>query len=572
MEKKPTYVEVNDKGTTSVWTHFLKEKNGHSAKCKTCNRVLKSGGGSTSALHSHLKLVHKINLLKRSCESTSSKSITQPLSPQQKISNMFLKIEDDTLPAVLSRMTASDGIPMSVFCTSKDMRKLLNAKGYFDVPKCPKTIRTKIIEYATKIRENVISEIDKNRANGLSLTFDEWTSTRNRRYLNINVHSGSPKGQFWNLGLVRIHGSLPAEKCIQLVNSKLNDFRLSLETDIVSITTDGAAVMQKIGRLITPGHQLCLAHGIQLAVLAVLYKFVLNDAMMNPVVDEYDKSDTDAVEGDGDFEQLVSSIDIGTSDHQSELVLNHAHLVPIISKTRTVVKLFRLSPTRNDDILQKYVKTEMGKEKALILDTRTRWNSLLAMIERFYSLRSCIQKALIDMNSDIKFSEVEFQLMNDTIDVLQPIQYAVESLCRQDADLLTAEATMKFLLNNLSQNKSSLAAEMKDALEFRIKQRRTNFSALLNYLHNGMELEVDDTIITCFPKLSKNKIKIALVDLAKRFVKVSDQQNEIETNVTESRADAEIEAQINVKHQMQKAIEMHLIEKPKKTSENYIEL
>ena len=71
--------------------------------------------------------------------------------------------------------------------------------------------------------------------------------------------------------MIRVHGSMPAEKCIELLEQKLSDFGLSLNEDIVCICTDGASVMAKVGKLIKADQQLCFAHGIQLAVLDVLY-------------------------------------------------------------------------------------------------------------------------------------------------------------------------------------------------------------------------------------------------------------------------------------------------------------
>ena len=73
----------------------------------------------------------------------------------------------------------------------------------------------------------------KKQGHRFSLTFDEWTSTRNRHYMNINVHLRGSK--FWNLGLVRVLGSMPA-----MLKVKLATFGLSLQNFIVSITTDGA--------------------------------------------------------------------------------------------------------------------------------------------------------------------------------------------------------------------------------------------------------------------------------------------------------------------------------------------
>lgn len=70
-----------------------------------------------------------------------------------------------------------------------------------------------------------------------------WTSVRNRRYMNVNVHSDL---DVHNLGLFRVSGSCPAEKIIKILVEELAVFNLSLDKDIVSITTDGASVMQKV--------------------------------------------------------------------------------------------------------------------------------------------------------------------------------------------------------------------------------------------------------------------------------------------------------------------------------------
>jgi hypothetical protein len=56
--------------------------------------------------------------------------------------------------------------------------------------------------------------------------------------MNVNVHEQGPK--FWSLGLSEVLGSMPAEKCITLLECKLAAFGLSLEHDIVCICTDSA--------------------------------------------------------------------------------------------------------------------------------------------------------------------------------------------------------------------------------------------------------------------------------------------------------------------------------------------
>ena len=49
------------------------------------------------------------------------------------------------------------------------------------------------------------------------------------------------------------------------------------------------------------------------------------------------------------------------------------------------------------DILQGYVKAEFGSEKMLYSDTKTCWNTLLEMLDRFLETKLAISKVLIDI-------------------------------------------------------------------------------------------------------------------------------------------------------------------------------
>ena len=135
-----------------------------------------------------------------------------------------------------------------------------------------RSIRHLVMNYAYEIRDVQKQEIAKLKQDGqkFSVTLDEWTSTRNRRYVNIYVNTNGNK--CWNLGLVRVQGSLTSNACLELVREKLERHNLSLEHDIVALQTDGPAIMVKMGRISPTCHQQCFAHGIQLAVLDVLYK------------------------------------------------------------------------------------------------------------------------------------------------------------------------------------------------------------------------------------------------------------------------------------------------------------
>jgi hypothetical protein len=77
-----------------------------------------------------------------------------------------------------------------------------------------------VMKYAYNIRQKYKTEMQKLTAEGkrFSFTFEEWTLIKNCCYLNVNAHI---KNRFWNLGLTRMHGSLPAESCVELLEERL---------------------------------------------------------------------------------------------------------------------------------------------------------------------------------------------------------------------------------------------------------------------------------------------------------------------------------------------------------------
>ena len=186
-----------------IWTHYKRSSCGNLAECNICKKNLKCHGGSTKGLHVHLKSCHNVDLLKRDIlESGVNNTRNKNQIETQKKLKYFMN--DASLPAVLARMTACDGLSFKIFITSQDLRKSLTALGH-SVPKSITSIRDLVIQYGQQIRQKHILKLAnlKLEGNKFALTLDEWTSLGNRRYLNINVHG---KGYLLNLGLVRIKG------------------------------------------------------------------------------------------------------------------------------------------------------------------------------------------------------------------------------------------------------------------------------------------------------------------------------------------------------------------------------
>ena len=142
-----------------------------------------------------------------------------PVNKSPKISSYFEKKEKN-LDEVLARMASKDNIPFLTFETSADIRDGLKANGFQDLPKSSVTIRERVVNYSKRIREQENLAIKKLKEQGckFNLTFDELTSNRNRRYMNLILHG--KESQFWNLGLIRMKGKMPAENCLELVEKK----------------------------------------------------------------------------------------------------------------------------------------------------------------------------------------------------------------------------------------------------------------------------------------------------------------------------------------------------------------
>ncbi|KAF2891397.1 hypothetical protein ILUMI_14777 [Ignelater luminosus] len=145
-----------------------------------------------------------------------------------------------------------------------------------------------VMNYGMTLRMKVLHELSelKETDHRFSLTFDEWTSSSNRRYLDINVHTyANDRVLFWNLGLTRVFGSMPATVCVEILRKKLKEFDLDLDIDIVAITTDAVSIMVKTGTLIPAFQQLCYAHGLQLGILDVIYKKNKHESIQQGQID-----------------------------------------------------------------------------------------------------------------------------------------------------------------------------------------------------------------------------------------------------------------------------------------------
>lgn len=213
---------------SEVWKYFDK-KTIDSAACKRCGKVIKCAGSSTSGMKSHLLKKHSIDIqpvITHSTHTTEEPTVTstqenalgsgtvtsgmkRTASSKPSDGSLLKFVKRDSLQQIVATLVAKDGIPVNSICKSSFIRDSLSLRGY-KLSTDANTIMNLVHNYYEIAKQKVIAEIEGLKSGKFSLTLDEWTSTRNRRYINVNIHSNN--GVFFNLGLIRIIGSCPADE------------------------------------------------------------------------------------------------------------------------------------------------------------------------------------------------------------------------------------------------------------------------------------------------------------------------------------------------------------------------
>ena len=103
--------------------------------------LLKCHGGSTKGLHVRIKSTHHMEIKQKRKNPVAPDSENDSQAKRTMITTIDHFVKESTLPAVLGRMTACDGLTFNILVTSQDLRKSLKALGH----SLPKSV-TGIIE------------------------------------------------------------------------------------------------------------------------------------------------------------------------------------------------------------------------------------------------------------------------------------------------------------------------------------------------------------------------------------------------------------------------------------------
>lgn len=545
MKRKPTdFTGWKPKETkTEIWKNFVISPDRNWAKCVRCTSVLSVLGGSTKGLHHH-EITHKSKSVIKSSSvsssigsrSTNTLSTTVDLDSvagescnvagffhssckKQKLITDFTDC-DSSMETMIARMIAKDGFCIEKFITCQDLRNLFNYRG-FTLPTSANTIRQIVFKKVGNIKQIYKSNIANLIKNGnrFSICVDEWTSLKGKRYMNVILNHLEG---FFNLGLVRLHGCADADAISEAIKQRLNDFDITVDNHIIALVSDGAAVMICVGNKLNIEHQVCLAHGFHLAVIKSLYRTSSADKskcsesreFMSMNVDE--NTDDSSEESSG--EVFIISEESGSQFiSQDTAEIKFDNYLAIIKKVRRIVTAFKRSPVLRETHLTPYTNLMP------LLDCNTRWNSLLVMVERFLEIIIPIRKALIELTYLPSIHDSDVLLLRKMVTILKPIKLAVDAIARRDANLLSSDAAVRFMIMKLQKFEDPLAISLLDNMQHYVMGRR-----------NDTIVEVMQFFRNPNKGISGSSCKL-LIQLAKRL-NLSESDSSTQTSLAENKS------------------------------------
>lgn len=224
-----------------MWKYFKKTGNLAVCQVEKCNKQMKYK--ATSSLFYHLKHCHNISI--QNLPSSTSRNLPEP---EVETSNSIQddenqEIQNQNGPRAKRQKTIQDCFPPKsleetvakmITLSNLSVRQVTRTEFIHsslqkefpqrNVPRSENGTVKLVEDYFSQENDNLKIEIVKLLKNGtkFSLTLDEWTSQKNKRYLNINIHHSLKvdKTIHKNLGMIQIIQSCPANVMKEMVSYK----------------------------------------------------------------------------------------------------------------------------------------------------------------------------------------------------------------------------------------------------------------------------------------------------------------------------------------------------------------
>ncbi|KAF0713571.1 zinc finger BED domain-containing protein 4-like [Aphis craccivora] len=386
---------------SKVWMHFDKI-NKLTAKCKICGKICPTAG-NTSNLHSHLNNVHK------------NKTVTSRLKTDNLVNIVDENNADDTgsISSSASTLIFNESISVasgsnktstndfSVKMTQPSIEKAMNYVTSMKVGGVKNTEITEVLiyyickdsvpfstvdgtgfKYFLKVacplyvvpsRNTIKNKLDEK----YNLTSDIWTDIQMKSYLGVTIHflenNTLVSGTLGAYELDKYHTS---EYISQMFEEVIFEWGLN-KSQIIAIVTDSGANIKKAAKdtFGTRKWIPCFAHTIN----------------------------------------LIANYSID----------NCANLNELVEKVRSIVKYVKNSVNVSDELRQYQANDGIpeGNMLKMILDVKTRWNSLYYMVDRFLNLFKIISNILLEkQKAPDCLNTREVNTLKEVKHLLQPLE------------------------------------------------------------------------------------------------------------------------------------------------------
>ena len=503
-------VSKDPERTSIVWQHFILDKEKEKAKCKHCGKEFKfMKGGSTKGMLKHLKETKVHSDLKLNNDSQSGESESTKQSDEKKVSvkNHFPS-NKKTVQQIVTDLAIS-GASFNFIAKCETLKKSFRDNGY-EMPDSPTTVQKYVLAVAKERTAKLIEDVkrDKNNGTRLALSLDEYTAKNNRKYLGMNIHQNN--GVFFNLGLQRIYGSMPSEKLGTLVEESLAKFDLDINRDFISVTNDAASVMVKWAKSLPCLGLKCIVHGIHLCVVDKLY--VKKKKESNNALPTQSPTEQDCSDDDDDDDDINGSVEFTQRPERQGSTPMIQKYDPLLTKTRKQIRKYRKSQVRNDE-LQEFIENGIGKKLAVLNDCKTRWSSLVKMLNRFIVISPYMRAANLARSEWWPFTGAEIDSLRELTAALEPLESAVTALSSRSANIIDAEVIYEEVVSAFDNQDTCISNELKSSFLKRVKERRNiTLTHLVLYLQDPSYIQADKD------QFGEKIGKTAILLLAKKLV------------------------------------------------------
>lgn len=505
---------------SEVWKFFEKHEENEKrfGVCKNCKAKISCSNKGTFGLKYHVKSCWKIDL--------KLDSLTAPST-----SGLLSKIPELPLEKLLGSLVAQDGFSMHAIAESSVMQHLFKKYG-LDLPKTPSTITAKVKSLYQDCFQSMVNELSSRIKNGdrFSLTGDEWSSSRRRRYVNLNLHNKIT----YNLGLFRLPPKCSALKLKDLIKDHLSKFEIDVKVHVPGFSSDGCRWMEKTGKLIDPEHTICVNHSLQLGVCDVLYS-KKNTSEECADLDQISDSDSDdefesETDAENDVDDLQDQI-VFENEDDTEIELNPC-IKENIDNLRKLIKHFRGCEFRNRSLQANIIlENPNNHELELHLDQKTRWNSIYQMVERFLKCEKAIRKTLAELGSLQLIDCLNIPLLQSLAQSLEPIAATCTRLQTPNTTIFQADVIFELLCKKLEKMKTELSLAFAKSIKNRYESRKNILLvSLARYLHNPdflkKEQKKDQYFTYSTKKATQNFAKILMKRLYPDAVESEEDQED----------------------------------------------